>query len=145
MNNAHRPSDFESLEPPLEAAVKLALAEPIPEDAIERVKVRAKQLATTPVSSFGASGSHNRRWKDPRSIVAGLTAAAALLVIVTAGFLLLNQSGSQAFAQMIEKVKAASSVHFTTTIRLGKEPEIKSVVYIEGNRSRSEGIQQYDV
>jgi hypothetical protein len=60
------------------------------------------------------------------------------LVVATAGFLLLNYSGGQAFAQMIEKVKAASSVHFTTAIRLGKGREHKGVMYLEGNRLRME-------
>ena len=48
MNDNHRHADFENLEPPLQAAVKAALAEPIPEDAIERVKSRAKQLGDCP-------------------------------------------------------------------------------------------------
>ena len=67
MNDEHRPSDFEYLEPPLDAAVKAALAEPIPEDAIERVKARARQLAATAVSPSRASNSRNRRWKASRA------------------------------------------------------------------------------
>ncbi|MBN1588296.1 MAG: WD40 repeat domain-containing protein [Pirellulales bacterium] len=138
MKDEHPFRDFESLEPPLEAAVKAAIAVPIPEDAIERVKLRAKRLATNTVSPYLTSSSLSRRWKVSRPLVAGMSAAAALLVIVTAGFWLLNQSGGQAFAQMIEKVKAASSVHFITAIRSGKGPETKAVVYVEGNRIRSE-------
>lgn len=138
MNDEHPLRDIESLEPPLEAAVKITLAAPIPEDAIERVKLRAKRLAANAVSPYRTSSSLTRRWKASRPLVAGMSAAAALLVIVTAGFFLLSQSGSQAFAQMIERVKAASSVHFTSAIRLGKGPETNAVVYIEGNRSRLE-------
>ena len=138
MNDNHRPADFESLEPSLEAAVKAALAEPIPEDAIERVKSRAKQLAATAVSPSYTSSAHSRRWKASRLLIAGLTAAAALLLMATVGVLLLNYSGSQAFAQMIEKVKAARSVRFTAAVRWGKGREDKGVAYVEGNRSRSE-------
>ena len=47
MNHEHRSPDFERLEPPLEAAVQAVLADPLPEDAIERVKTRARRLATT--------------------------------------------------------------------------------------------------
>jgi len=143
MNDNHRPSDFESLEPPLEAAVKAALAEPIPQDAVERVKSRARQLSDkgdSPIFADTKIGTvpSKRRWKTSRRLIAGLTAAASLLLMAAAGFLFLNYSGGQAFAQMIEKVKAASSVHFTTAMRLGKGPQIKGVVYVEGNRSRSE-------
>jgi hypothetical protein len=141
MNDEHRFPDFESLEPRLEAAVKLALAGPIPEDAIERVKARARQLAATTVSPSRTSSSYNRGWKASRSIIAGLTAVAALLAIVTGGFLLLNHSGGRAFAQMIEKVKASSSVRFTTATRFGKQPEINGVMYLEGNRMR---MEQFD-
>lgn len=138
MNHEQNSPDFDSLEPALEAAVNDLLAEPIPEDAVERVKARAKSLAADSASPSPASRSRNRRWKAPRLLIACLAIAVALLVMATAGLLLLNYSGGQAFAQMIEKVKAARSVRFTTAMRLGKEPEIKSVVYVEGNRSRSE-------
>jgi hypothetical protein len=57
MNDEYRAADVERLEPPLEAAVKATLEEPIPEDAIERVKVRAKLLAGAAVlPSAGPAG-----------------------------------------------------------------------------------------
>ena len=150
MIDEYRPADFESLEPPLQAAVKAALAEPIPEDAVDRVKARAKQLVecpnfrasengTVPFDAARASSSRHRRWKTSRSLIAGLTAAAALVAVVIGGLLLFDHSGGQAFAQMIEKVKAASSVRFTTTVRLGKGGrEHDAVMYLEGNRMRME-------
>ncbi len=138
MNDNHRPADFENLEPPLQAAVEAALAEPIPEDAIARVKSRAKQLAATGVAPSRDFNVGKRGWTTARSLIAGLTAAAALLVMATAGVLLLNYSGGSAFAQVIEKVKAAKSVRFTTSIRLGKGREDKGVIYIEDNRTRYE-------
>ena len=54
------------------------------------------------------------------------------------GLSLLNYSGGRAFAQMIEKVKAASSVHFNTVWQFGKQREIPGVMYLEGNRMRFE-------
>ena len=141
MNDEHRPPDFEGLEPPLEATVKAALAGPIPEDAIERVKARARQLAATAISPSRTSGSYHRGWKASRSIIAGLTAVAALLAVVIGVYSLLNHSGGRAFAQMIEKVKASSSVRFTTATRFGKQPEINGVMYLEGNRMR---MEQFD-
>jgi len=148
MNDEHRPSDFDNLEPTLEAAVKAALAGPIPEDAVERVKARAKQLAGDRLNSrLGENGtvpfdvvksSRWRRWKTSRPLVASLTAAAAILVLATAAFLLLNHSGGQVFAQMVEKVKAANSVRFTMTLGFGKQAKLKNTMYIEGNRMRVE-------
>ena len=148
MNDEHRPSDIESLELPLEAAVKAALAEPIPEDAVERVKARAKLLAGDRSDSrlgengtvpFGvAKSSRRHRWRTSRPLIASLTAAAAILVLATAAFLLLNHSGGQVFAQMVEKVKAANSVRFTMTLGFGKQGKLKNTMYIEGNRMRVE-------
>ena len=53
MNDEHRSPDLERLEPPLEAAVQAALADPLPEEAIERVKTRARQLATPSAAPAG--------------------------------------------------------------------------------------------
>lgn len=141
MSEEHRVPDSESLEPLLEAAVKATLVEPIPHDVVARIKTRAKLLAVPAVSSSGVSGSQKQRWRVSRSTMACLIASAAVLVVVLAVFLLLSQSSSQAFAQMIEKVKAASTVRFNTTIQLlGRGPDSKHVVYVEGNRSRSENV-----
>jgi hypothetical protein len=138
MNDNHRHADFENLEPPLQAAVKAAMAEPIPADAIERVKSRARQLAATTAARAHDPSAGKRGWKASRSLIAGLTAAAALLIVATVGILSLNFSGSQAFGQVIEKVKAARSVHFTMVHRFGTQREEKAVVYIEGSRMRME-------
>jgi outer membrane lipoprotein-sorting protein len=142
MNDKHRPADFEKLEPPLEAAVKAALAEPIPEDAVARVKARAKLLAGDcagcRVSENGTVAINARRWKTSRPIVASIAAAAALLVVATAAFLLLNHSGGQVFAQMVEKLKAVNSVRFSMTMGIGKQGKLKNTMYIEGNRMRAE-------
>jgi outer membrane lipoprotein-sorting protein len=141
MSNEHCPVDFEDIEPPLAAAVKVALAEPIPEDAVERVKARAKQLATTAASPPRLSASRKRGWKASRSLIAGLSAAAALVAALTGSLLLFNYAGGRAFAQVVERVKAASSVRFTTASQLGKGPEITGMMYLEGSRMR---FEQFD-
>ena len=66
MNDEQRPPNLNSLEPPLQAAVNAVLAASTPEDAIERVKVRAKELAATIVSPSLASGSQGRVWRASR-------------------------------------------------------------------------------
>jgi hypothetical protein len=141
MSDEYRSSDFERLEPPLQAAVQAALAEPIPEDAVDRVKSRARQLAAVAAATSPVLGSRHRGRITSRPLIAALTAAAALLVMAAAALLLLNHSGTRAFAQMVEKVKAASSVQFTTSIRFGRRPAIDGVMYIEGNRIR---LEQFD-
>ena len=138
MNNEHHPPDLDRLEPPLEAVVKAALAEPIPEDAIERVKTRAAQLATSTASPASDTSSRRHRWRTSRPIMTSLAAAVAILAMVTGALLFVNYPGGQAFARMVEKVKAASSVRFTTTTRFGMGPEISGVMYLEGNRARFE-------
>ena len=82
MNDEQRPPNLNSLEPPLQAAVNAVLAASTPEDAIERVKVRAKELAATIVSPSLASGSQGRVWRASRSLIAGLIAAAVVLAAV---------------------------------------------------------------
>jgi WD40 repeat protein/outer membrane lipoprotein-sorting protein len=139
MNDNHRPADFEELEPPLKAAVDAALAEPIPEGAVERVKARAKRLATTAVApAFDSTSTCRRSWKTSRPLIASLTAAAAILVLAAAAFLLLNHNGGQVFAQMVEKLKTVNSVRFTTAMGMGKQPKLKNAMFIEGNRIRVE-------
>jgi hypothetical protein len=138
MNNEQGPPDFNALELPLETAVKTTLAEPVPEDALQRVKVRAKQLAAAGTSPSPAPDSRKRKWNAVRSIIWGLTAAAAILAVIAGALSLLDYSGGRAFAQMIEKVKAISSVRFNVVTQFGWGPETKGVMYLEGNRLRQE-------
>lgn len=114
------------------------LAESTRADSTEGVKVRANHLAVAPVSPSRMFDSRNRRWRTSRFIIVGLTAAAALLAMVIGGLSLLDHSGGRVFAQMIEKVNAAGSVHFTTAQQFGNGPKIKGAMYLEGNRMRCE-------
>src|SRR5580700_11160697 len=102
MNDERYPVDFESGDSPLKEAVQTVLAEPIPEDALQRVKSRARLLANPPaVTLAGEHGSRTRRWKASRVVLAGLTLAAAVLVVVAGVLPLLEHSGGRAFAQVI--------------------------------------------
>jgi hypothetical protein len=142
MNNEHRPADFERLEPPLEAAVDAVLDQPLPQDAVERVKARARQLAEAspatrlpkhPIPQCGRRGS--------RVVVSSLAVVAVLIVMTTSAVWLLDQSAARTFAQAIEKVNAARSVQFATATRLGRRPEITGRMYLAGDRIR---LEQFD-
>lgn len=141
MNDEHHSTDFASLEPPLQAAIQAALAGPIPEDAIERVKTRAKQIAVPSVGPSRSSAHDQPGRRSSRFLIVGVSVAATLLALVTAGFLLLDYSGGRAFAQMVDKVKAARSVRFTTVTRFGRRPEQTGRMYLEDNLMR---IEQFD-
>jgi hypothetical protein len=138
MSEERHPRDFERLESPLDAAVQATLAGPLPQDAIERVKARAAQLAATHISPSRIADPRRRGWRVPRSIATSLAVAAALLAMVTGFVLFLDYSGGRAFAQMIEKVKSAGSVQFTVTTRFGQNPQRDGRMYLEGNRMRFE-------
>ena len=141
MNHEHPSHDVESLGP-LDAAVRAVLAQPIPEAAVERVKAKARQLAessnvTLPLPDV----SPRRHWKSSRAILASLSVAAALLIMVTAATLLQSHYAGQAFAEVIAKVKAANSVRLTMTTRFGQQPENVGKMYLESNRLR---LEQFD-
>lgn len=107
-------TDFEDLEPPLAAAVQAALSRPTPEDAIARVKARAKQLAASGTLQVGPKAEMSRaaarpaaarRWRRVAIAVAGLAAA----VLVAVWFW--NARESAAWAQMINAVRAKQWIH----------------------------------
>ena len=136
MNHDLHARAAEFLEPPLEAAVQAVLAEQLPNDAEERVRQRARRLATASTVTVSAtlSTGHQRR-RTKRAVIAAIASAALVLVAVT---LMLDRSTSRVFAQVVEKMKAASSVRFTTAMRLGQQPEVGGVMWLEGNRLRHE-------
>jgi hypothetical protein len=142
MNNEYPYDGFENPPSPLDAAVRAVLAEALPEDAIERVKTRARQMAqTSTVVPARMRGRHEWRWRASRPLLGGLALVAALLVFAMGISLVWDHSGGQAFAQMIERVKAAGSVCFTTAARFGRRPEIEGKMYLAGNRLR---LEQFD-
>ena len=139
MNDKRYPLDGKGGDSPLDEAVKAVLAEPIPEDAVERVKSRARTLANPPAVTLpNNQGSPAQKRKMLRTLVGGFSLAAVLLVIGAGVILLLDRAGGNAFAQMIEKVKATRSVHFKTANRFGQKPAIEGQLFLEGNRLRCE-------
>jgi outer membrane lipoprotein-sorting protein/Tol biopolymer transport system component len=139
MNDERYPLDSESGDSPLKEAVQSILAEPIPEDAIQRVKSRARLLANPSAVALPVEhGSRTRRWKASRALVGGLTVAAVLITV--AGVIRLLDHSGQAFAQVIEKVKATRSAHCKTAMRFGHRPEIDGQLYVEGSRLRLEQL-----
>lgn len=142
MNDEHPTDVFESLEPPLRAAVQAVLGEPLPDDAIERVKARARELAKPSTATRPqVDGVGKRRRNASRLVVGGLAAAAALVAAAIGVMLVVDGSGGRAFAEMVEKVKAVHSVRFATTTRFGRQPAIDGRMYLEGNRLR---LEQFD-
>lgn len=133
MNSELRCHEFEHLEPPLDAAVQAILAEPLSEDAVARVKLRARSLGATTHAN-----APRRSWNISRAVAAWLAVAAMLLLLVTAGVLWLDRSAGRAFAQVIENVKAADSVRLTISMRFGKQPGGLIRMYLQGNQVRFE-------
>ncbi len=136
MTHEHQAHDSEFLESPLAAAVQAVLSEPIPDDAVEQVRQRARRLAldaTAPLPLAQDEARPRRRWTQ--AVVTTIVVAALVLVSTT---LMLDRSTGRAFAQVIEKVKATSSVRYSTTTRMGLEREITGLMYLEGNRLRHE-------
>jgi outer membrane lipoprotein-sorting protein len=140
MNNEQNSAELSPLEPLLQAAVKEALAGPIHQDAIERVKARARQMANPHVPASRPLNDVRRR-RASRTLLMAATVAAALIVVVAASLLLSGYSGGRAFAQMVDKVRAARTVRFNTSTRLGKGQETTGVMYLEDNRMR---FEQFD-
>jgi hypothetical protein len=141
MSDSTRPFSGEPLQPDLERVVEIILAEPVDEEAVARVKVRAQQLAR--------AGRAPRRQADgpawtataPRKFLGkGLLAAAALLALATAA-VLWDQSAGRAFEQVVQRVKAARNVQFATTTRLGMGREATGRMYLMDNRLR---FEQFD-
>ena len=141
MNHQNHPHDFENLEPPLDAAVQAVLTEPLPDEAVERVKTRAKQLATKPTPMLPRLRRFDpRKWKAPRIALVGFAIAAAVLIMVTGVTVWLDRFANRAFAQVIEKVKAAHTVRLLTATRFGQSPEIDGQMFLEGDRLRWEQV-----
>lgn len=138
MNSEHGIPEFQSLDSPLDAAVQAVLAEPLPKEAVERVKVRAKQLADVAAAPPRGKEFVKRRRPAFRLLIGSAIAAVTLLALAIGSNLLFERSAARAFAQVVEKVKAANSVRFRMTQRLDRQPEFEGRVLLEGNRMRTE-------
>jgi hypothetical protein len=139
MNDERYPSDFESSDSMLDEAVRTVLAQPVPQDAIQRLKSRARLLANPSTIALPTElASPTRIWKASRVLVGGLTVAAAVLIALAGVTLLLDRTSGRAFARVIENVNATRTAHCKTAIRLGHQREIDGQLYLEGSRLRLE-------
>jgi hypothetical protein len=136
----HEQSDYENLELPLQAALTAIAATSIPDEAVERVKARARQLANMPTPAdrtAAVSGRFGIR-KGMRTLIGGMIAAGLLAAAALFGLWLPDHSRGNAFAEMVEKVKAAASVRFTMTTQFGRGPETSLSMSLSGSRIREE-------
>ncbi len=142
MNNDQDFHDSEMLESPLSAAIEATLAEPIPEDAIERVKARAKQLAQPTKTTFAPTiPADSPAWRVSRRVRWGVSVAVAMMLLIAGTTLLIDRSANKAFAQVVEKLKSVNSVRLKMFTRFGKQPEVEGQVLFDGNHMRVEQFQ----
>ena len=123
----------DDLEPQLESAVWAVLSEPLPADAIARVKSQALALEEKPGPKMRPS-TRNLSWSRPWMQVASLAACILLLLGATMMF----PSSSSAFAQAIEKLKGAGAFRYKDLIYLTTQenPVETQVEILEDGRTR---------
>lgn len=136
MTEDHEFQNPDKLSVPLEAAVRSALTEPDLDEAIERVKARAKALAH-PAPQVQPQSSPARS-KTARLLRWSMGLAATVVALFAGIAALMHQSSSTLFAEVIENVKAASTVRFDMTTRFGQQPEQTAKWYLDGQRVRIE-------
>jgi outer membrane lipoprotein-sorting protein len=143
MNDEHENPQFESLEPPLDLAVRAVLAEPLPEEAIERVKSRAKQTAPRADRPIDPLPNHGlRRWAraiGSQPIVRLTVAAVACLAIGLWLFTPGRQTTAQAFNLLAEQLAAAKTARYDMEISNEGQPKQNSrCYYLAPGRFRNE-------
>ncbi|QDT24952.1 WD domain, G-beta repeat [Gimesia panareensis] len=140
MTNQRHTAEFDYLEPLLDSAVQAVLAETLPEDAVERIKMRAASLDTL-ASSPDKQRVRRRAWLVRMPNHYGIVATVVVLAAIAGFSLLINRTAGQAFADVIQNVKRVSSVQLTMTTRFGHQPEIKGKMFLEGDQLRIEQFQ----
>lgn len=110
MNDKHSAftANHDDLEPQLESAVWAVLSEPLPADAIARVKSQALALENETVRSIRPS-SRLTSWSRPWMPFASL--AACILLVLGATMML--PSSSNAFAQVVNNIRKLVTAKFT--------------------------------
>jgi len=142
MNGDLNSPDREPCNSSLDDAVRAATMESVPDDAIERVKRRAKDLAQPQMTSLRSNpDSSSRGRKYATSVLWGVGVAAALLVMVTSMNLWQGGTGGQAFAQVVAKIREATSVQFQMSTRMAGQHSDDAKYYLSGNRIR---IEQFE-
>lgn len=129
----------DELEPQLESAVWAVLSQPMPPQALQRVKVRALAIGNQPPEQVTLPTRASSKTKSRRLAAALVLAASVLLWLGLAGIFLYN-STPVAFAQAIEQLKAAGAFRYTETLHLvGDKPTVDvRVLVAEDGRQRRE-------
>jgi len=144
------------LEPQLEAAVWSVLSEPIPDDAIARVKARAAALRpesakepeilpSASSSSAVASAVHEPDQTFPKSAPVPILSRSLMMkcfstvagVVIVVGATLLFQSSPSAFGEVIKQLREARSFAYVKHISIegnAKPIEIKIMVAEDGRQ-----------
>lgn len=128
-------TNHDDLEPQLESAVWAVLSEPLPADAIARVKSQALALEEKTNPKIRSSSGFTA-WRRPWMQVASL--AACILLVLGATMML--PSSSSAFAQAIEKLKNAGAFRYKDLVYLTtqeKPVEIQVEVAENGRERKS--------
>jgi outer membrane lipoprotein-sorting protein len=139
MNTEHGIPEFRSLDLPLDLAVQAALAEPLSEEAIERVKVRAKPLADVAGAPSRKKQFAERGRPVSRLVIGSLIAAVSLLALAIGSNLLLDRSTAQAFNKFAETLVAAKTARFQIEVTIEGQPkEVVQAYYLAPGRYRHE-------
>jgi outer membrane lipoprotein-sorting protein len=139
MNGEHANPEFDGLESPLDLAVRAVLAEPLPQEAIDRVKSRATELAPRAdrrIDHLGARGI--KIWKRPLARLA-VVAAACLVVLGIWLFVPGRQTTVQAFNQLAERLVAAKTARYDMEVSTeGEAKQSMRAYYLAPGRFRNE-------
>lgn len=140
MNEPYRSEEFDELTPPLDAALQALLSEPLATDAVERVMLRARQLASAPQVTPAKPQSQPRpRQRSFSKSLLGLALAAAAVVAVMFGLnSAFDRTQGQAFAQVVSNMNAAESIQFSLVTQFGKQPAQTSRMLMQRHRLRIE-------
>ena len=128
MNDERHLADSGSLEPPLDAAVKAVLAEPVAEDAIERVKTRARRIADGAEAESVRPAPRRRSantWGWIARHRASSVTATTILALAVAGVVLWLHSGgaTPAFADFLQPILDAKTVKYKMTLEMTGAPK----------------------
>ncbi len=137
MNNKNSTdtTNDDDLEPQLESAVWAVLSEPLPANAIARVKANALTLEENLDLRIRPS-TRNMSWSRPWMQVASL--AVCLMVAFVATLML--SSPSNAFAQAIERLKTIGTLRYKELVYLKKQEEpveVEVLIADDGRERRS--------
>lgn len=127
----------------IESAIQSVLLMPLPNDAIERVKSRAKRLANDHyiVQPRKAARKALLGRVFGNTIFSKAAAAVVLIVFATLATVIFNSAASVAFGDVIAKIQKARNVQFRTLVGFGSGMEHEGKMFLEGNSLR---LEQFD-